>query len=970
MNTQQTRAVATLLCGLLLFETSACGGSDGAPKVTEPPPKPTPVVTTVEVLPASVAITEGDSTRLTATVKDQFGATMPDKTLLWSSSTPAVATVSGVGVVTAVGGGAATITAIVEGKSGLATINVGALPRVGLDASKSVNAQIGVTGGSLNTTVVTAAGAATILFSVPAASLTKQMAITMTPVTVLRRLPAGGEFIGGVQFGPTGLGFPHAATLKVVMKTTVPAGKKIYGFVANDTGAIVAFAPVTQKGDTLILQVSHFSMAGFGQFVPGSVPTAPLIPNANVGSASFQNQLAAAAVVDTPLAMYVSIFRSWYLAVIEIGLGGAATTDTRTQAAVDYEGWVSNVQAVDQFLQFSGALVAALATERSRGNGLARAVITQAIADHIAQCKSSSARTLDDAQAVMQLETDAQALGLDTFANGLDFASVTASICPKIFETALNFPAVPDVGTPAQLDVTYGLQFGTSPQIEHGVFKVTLDVSGTTTDGRQVAQTDNLGQLSGNVIPTGNDSLVINLTVCHHPSLGYRLDEICAHETVLREFGTTINGDVVIGSQLALQQLNNVSKITGNLIIATANVTSSDLHELRLLKEVGGAFFVRDVPNFTGLFGLSKLQRVGSLTLRNLPLVTTLASFRNTAYAGLDIEALPALASLSGLATPLVTLSGKVRLVNNAKLFDASIFRGLAVIQGDFEFTGNPLFRDYNDFGVLVEVDGNATFGGQGVTTLGALSRFKIVGGNLTVMLNEMDGITTFQLPSLLSIGKSFIVDQTRAIAGTPPAFTIPVSFPALTSVQAVHGVPGSTPRSFSLSLSSVAVVRGDTTFAVNRLSGMKTLALAPIFTNEQTGLHIEDNPDLVALSLGIMHTGKSLRIQRNFALRTLVLGNLAVGQLGNGAFNEMQINNNTALDSVQFTDAAIAGGLFIHHNAALQVVKGRVTTVEGEVQIHDNPLLPTDAAIAWALAIRSVFGEIFVFNNRPPPPP
>ncbi|MEP6766950.1 MAG: Ig-like domain-containing protein, partial [Gemmatimonadaceae bacterium] len=588
------------------------------PKTTEPIIPPTPVVTTVEISPPSATIAENDTVRLAATVKDQFGAIMSGKTVSWSSSAIAVATVSTAGTVTAVSGGSATISAAVDGRSGSAMINVNALPRVALDVAKSAGATIGVTGGVLSTSVATTSGTATIQFTVPAGSLVKKTAIIMTPATALRRLPAGGEFIAGVQLGPTGLEFPHASTLKVVLHTTVTPGKKIYGFVANDTGAIVAFAPATQRGDTLILDVSHFSMAGFGQFVPGSVPAAPLIANTTASFASFLNQLYAAQVVDTSLATYIPIFRSWYLTVNEIELGAAATTDTRTQAAVNYEGWVNIVQTVDKFLKVSGALVQALAPERARGDGLARGVIKQAIADHITQCKNSGARTLDDAQAVMQLETDAHALGLDTPANGLDFASVTASICPKIFNTQLNFPASPNAGAAAQLDLTYGLQYGASPQIENGVFKVTLNVNGTTTDGTQIAQTDNLGHLSGNVIPTGNDSLLIDVTVCNHPSLGYRLDEICVHDTVLREFGTTINGDVNVVTQTGLASLSNVSKITGSLTFNSASVTSSDFHELRLLKEVGGELRIFNVPNFSGLFASTKLQRVGSLSLIQL----------------------------------------------------------------------------------------------------------------------------------------------------------------------------------------------------------------------------------------------------------------------------------------------------------------------------------------------------------------
>ena len=56
-------------------------------------------------------------------------------------------------------------------------------------------------------------------------------------------------------------------------------------------------------------------------------------------------------------------------------------------------------------------------------------------------------------------------------------------------------PRDPLAGSTAQLDLTYGLKFGASTTIENSLFKVTLDVSGSTADGTQVAQTDLFGHL-------------------------------------------------------------------------------------------------------------------------------------------------------------------------------------------------------------------------------------------------------------------------------------------------------------------------------------------------------------------------------------------------------------------------------------------------------------------------------------------
>jgi hypothetical protein len=81
-------------------------------------------VTTIEVAPATVAAAIGDTTRLAATVKDQNGQAMTGRAVTWSSGSETVATVSTTGLVTAVGGGAATITAALDGKSGAAQVTV------------------------------------------------------------------------------------------------------------------------------------------------------------------------------------------------------------------------------------------------------------------------------------------------------------------------------------------------------------------------------------------------------------------------------------------------------------------------------------------------------------------------------------------------------------------------------------------------------------------------------------------------------------------------------------------------------------------------------------------------------------------------------------------------------------------------------------------------------------------------------
>lgn len=106
-----------LLASLLL---AACGG-DGS---TTEPPMPGPVVS-VAVSPSSPSLTYLDETvQLSATARDANGTVVPDASVSWMSSDPSVVTVSDAGLVTAVGGGMAEVTASAAGHTDIARVSV------------------------------------------------------------------------------------------------------------------------------------------------------------------------------------------------------------------------------------------------------------------------------------------------------------------------------------------------------------------------------------------------------------------------------------------------------------------------------------------------------------------------------------------------------------------------------------------------------------------------------------------------------------------------------------------------------------------------------------------------------------------------------------------------------------------------------------------------------------------------------
>src|SRR5204862_856123 len=81
-------------------------------------------VASVSVSPATASVATGGAIQLTATPKDASGNPLTGRTVTWTSSNTAVATVSGSGLVSGVVAGSATITATSEGQSGTSAITV------------------------------------------------------------------------------------------------------------------------------------------------------------------------------------------------------------------------------------------------------------------------------------------------------------------------------------------------------------------------------------------------------------------------------------------------------------------------------------------------------------------------------------------------------------------------------------------------------------------------------------------------------------------------------------------------------------------------------------------------------------------------------------------------------------------------------------------------------------------------------
>ena len=115
-----SRVAAALVLGAAV---AACDKSSP----TEPtgPPPPAAVTVTAVTVAGNVDVSEGSTSQLTATATLSDGSTENDTTqATWTSSNTMVATVSGTGLVTAIGTGTADISATYSGQTGRRTLQV------------------------------------------------------------------------------------------------------------------------------------------------------------------------------------------------------------------------------------------------------------------------------------------------------------------------------------------------------------------------------------------------------------------------------------------------------------------------------------------------------------------------------------------------------------------------------------------------------------------------------------------------------------------------------------------------------------------------------------------------------------------------------------------------------------------------------------------------------------------------------
>jgi len=264
-----------------------------------------PPVSAVSVSPASASVQPGQTLQLTATTLDSAGNVLTGRTVTWSSSNTAAATVSRTGLVSGVAAGSATITAASEGQSGTAvmavtnapvasvtvtplsaTVSVGQTAQLTAtlkDASGNVLSGRAVTWSSSDTTIArvsgsgvvtaVATGSGTITATSEGQSGTSSVSVTPVSVASVAVTPASAS----MQVGQT---VQFTATLKDANGNTLSG--RVVTWASSNTGVASVsnggLATAKAAGTATITATSE-GKSGTSTVTVTSVPVASVTVN-------------------------------------------------------------------------------------------------------------------------------------------------------------------------------------------------------------------------------------------------------------------------------------------------------------------------------------------------------------------------------------------------------------------------------------------------------------------------------------------------------------------------------------------------------------------------------------------------------------------------------------------------------------------------------------------------------------------
>ncbi|MEO6529225.1 MAG: Ig-like domain-containing protein [Gemmatimonadaceae bacterium] len=217
-------------------------------------------VKSVSVAPQAPTVAIGSTTQLTPTVIDANDVVVTGRPVTWASSNTAIATVSGVGLVTGVGVGTAIITATSEGRSGTTTVTVSLVPVRSVTLAPTTLSLTPLQTGTLVPTVTLANGTV-VTDRLVAFTSSDPLIASVTQAGVVTALLPGTSTITASSGGQSATSVVTVGLVPVATVTVAPATvsltplqtRTLVATVTDANGTVVTNRPVSWSSSNALV---------------------------------------------------------------------------------------------------------------------------------------------------------------------------------------------------------------------------------------------------------------------------------------------------------------------------------------------------------------------------------------------------------------------------------------------------------------------------------------------------------------------------------------------------------------------------------------------------------------------------------------------------------------------------------------------------------------------------------------------
>jgi len=378
-------------------------------------------------------------------------------------------------------------------------------PKPVLETAAAIAADIGPAGGALE---ATAADGTKYRLEIPAGALRASVRITMTPVTRIDNLPLSGGMVGAVDLQPAGLQLRRSAALRIGTTAPPRAGLTFSGFSVEDGGTKTTRELAVARANEVLVLVQHFSApgAGFGTTQDLFSLDVPSFRTAAEHEAWNGIGFIVYDPAAHPTATLRDAYLKWFDDVVLPMMQRANTDNEVLDAWREYENW-KFVAPLDRIEGEEGALEVVRAMKRSIEESeikprdsmwslTASLKFKQAIQANNTLCaeqKSLSAlANVSYLQQVAENNIDPEYM----LSAGIDRHTVLRDLCAKLVVTARNLVQPLQIDQPHDLDLTFGLKFGTDPAVQAVPVQVSFQGDGVRFGKPSPANSNSLGEFT------------------------------------------------------------------------------------------------------------------------------------------------------------------------------------------------------------------------------------------------------------------------------------------------------------------------------------------------------------------------------------------------------------------------------------------------------------------------------------------